>query len=280
MGRRLLSRGRKRDKGFDFKTELGGYEPPSFPALVTRALDLLSDSEIDMLRVAEVIELDPGVSSRMLRLVNSASMAPRSKVTSVHQAAMMLGRNQLEALLISVGAGNAIPNPPNSSYQHQRFWATAAKRATLASLIAGRVDPTRRSENFTAALLQDMAIPVLVLRAEPYADVLDYWHHTNEDLTNLEVSSFGWHHGDVAGWMGSTWEFPADFVDFMGDHHEGTSGQFLPAHVVSPIREADSLGDALVIEKAASLLDIPTDDMVAMINEAEIESEALAALLS
>jgi HD-like signal output (HDOD) protein len=280
MGRRLLSLGRKRDTAFDFKSELGGYEPPSFPALVTRALDLLSDSEIDMARVAEVIELDPGVSSRMLRLVNSAALAPRSKVTSVHQASMMLGRNQLEALLISVGAGNAIPNPPNSSYQHRRFWATAAKRATLASMIAGRVDPTRRSENFTAALLQDMAIPVLVLRAEPYSAVLDYWHNTNEDLTNLEVSSFGWHHGDVASWMGSNWGFPDEFVQCMVDHHEGTIGNLLPAHVVSPIRETDTDGDLIVIENGASILGLATDDIVTMISDAEVEAEALANLLT
>lgn len=279
MVRRLLSWNKDRSKTFDFKRDLGGYEPPSFPALIARALDLLADPAIDMMRVAEVVELDPGVSARMLRLVNSASIAPRSKVTNVHQAAVLLGRNELEALLISVGAGNAIPNPPCESYVHDRFWATAAKRAALASRIAAHVDPTRRSENFTAALLQDMAIPVLALRADRYGDVLSYWHNSNEDLTNLEMSSFGWHHGDVAGWMGSNWGFPQDFVAFMSAHHEGATGHLLPAHLVASIREADTEGDVLVIESTTAAVGLSSDAVVAMIADATAEAKGLAALL-
>lgn len=279
MVRRLLSKSRNRSK-FDFKTTLGGYEPPSFPTLVARALDLLADPTVDMMRVAEVVELDPGASARMLRLVNSAAMAPRSKVTSVHQAAVMLGRNQLEALLISVGAGSAIPEPVCPSHDHRRFWTTAAQRAALASRISDHVDPTRRSENFTAALLQDMAIPVLALRADLYGDILDYWHNSTEDLTNLEVSSFGWHHGDVASWMGANWGFSEDFVTFMTDHHEGAHGHLLPAHLVSPIREADDRGDLIVVETTVERVGLTSDAVVRMIAEARTEAEGLAALLS
>ena len=280
MVRRLLSRGRKKTNGVDFKTILGGYEPPSFPALVARALDLLADPTIDMLKVAEVVELDPGASARMLRLVNSASMAPRSKVTSVHQAAVLLGRNQLEALLISVGAGGAIPRPDCAGYDHARFWTTAAKRAAMASRISGHVDPTRRSENFTAALLQDMAIPILALRADQYCDLLEFWHETNEDLTNLEMSSYGWHHGDVASWMGATWGFTDDFVEFMRDHHEGTSGHLLPAHLVSPLREADDRGDIVVVESTVETLGLSPEVVMQMLDDATGEAQTLASLLA
>ncbi len=276
--RRLLSRARK-SEAFDFIEELGGYEPPSFPTLVSHALDLLTDADIDMGKVAAVIELDPGVSARMLRLVNSASMAPRSRITSVHQAAMMLGRNQLEALLISVGTGSVIPNPRCEHYEHRRFWSTAAKRATLASLLAQRVDPTRRSENFTAALLQDMAIPVLALTAATYDGVLGQWHNSSEDLTNLEVSSFGWHHGDVAAWMSSKWGFPCELVEFMSGHHEGSTPALSPAHVASAIREVGVAGDDFTVEYGSSVLGLPTDDMVALIAQAEVDAKDLARML-
>ncbi len=277
--RRLLSRARKPSKTFDFVEELGGYEPPSFPSLVSHALDLLTDADIDMGKVSAVIELDPGVSARMLRLVNSAWMAPRSTITSVHQAAMMLGRNQLEALLISVGTGSVLPHPACEHYEHHRFWSTAAKRATLASLLAQRVDPTRRSENFTAALLQDMAIPVLALNAATYDAILGQWHNSSEDLTNLEVGSFGWHHGDVAAWMSSNWGFPCELVDFMRSHHEGSEPALRPAHVASAIREVDVSGDDFTVEYGSTVLGLPTDEMVALINQAEVEAADLARML-
>lgn len=276
MIKRTLRASRVRRGGFDFKKELDGYQPPSFPALITQALDLLADHDIDMNRVSAILELDPGITARLLQFVNSSAIAPRSRVTSVNQAAVLLGRNQLEAVLISAGARAAIPRATGPNYNHARFWSTAAKRATLASSIAAEIDPTRRSENFTAALLQDMAIPVLTQRAKPYNLLLEQWHNGTEDLTNLEVNVFGWHHGDVASWMGETWGFPDDLVAFMGDHHDVVDNHLLPAHLVAPIREVGDDGDDEVIEAASSEVGLAPDVIVAMIVEAEEQAAELA----
>jgi HD-like signal output (HDOD) protein len=172
-----------------------------------------------------------------------------------------------------------IPSPNGVHFDHRRFWLAASKRASLASLLAERVDPTRRSENFTAALLQDMAIPVLALRAAPYGKILDQWHNSDEDLTDLEMGSFGWHHGDVAAWMGSTWGFPSEFVEFMKAHHEGSEPPLRPAHVASTIREVDNADDELTVDHGSALLGLTRDEMVSIITQAEIESARLAQLL-
>lgn len=271
---------RVRRGGFDFKKELGGYEPPSFPRLICEALDLLADPDVDMTTVSTLLELDPGVTARMLRFVNSAAIAPRSKVTNVNQAAMLLGRRQLEALLISAGAGAALPKATGPSFDHTRFWATAAKRAALASAIASEIDPTTRSENFTAALLQDMAVPVLTQKASPYNLLLEHWHNGSDDLANLEVNIFGWHHGDVAGWMGETWGFPDAMISFMSDHHDHVDNHLLPAHLVAPIREVGPKGDDEVVETTSSVLGLSTDAVAAMIVEAEVQAKELAELIS
>lgn len=272
--------GRDRRGRFDFKKELSGYQPPSFPALVSQALDLLADPAVDMTQVSKIIELDPGITARTLGFVNSAAVAPRSKVTSVNQAAVMLGRNQLEALLISAGAGAAIPKATGTNYDHARFWTTAAKRAALASAIAGYVDPSRRSENFTAALLQDMAIPVLTEKAKPYNTLLEHWHNGTQDLASLEVSLFGWHHGDVASWMGEVWGFPDEFLTFMTNHHDVVDSFLLPAQLVAPLREVGTSGDTEVIETASTALGLTTDTIVEMIETAEAQATDLAKLLS
>lgn len=264
----------------DFALTLGGYELPTFPALVAEALSQLGDPESDMQAVASTVERDPGATARVLKLVNSASFSPRSKVTSVHQGAMLLGRNQLESLLISVGAHGALPRPDCVGFEQDRFWASAARRAVLARMISDRVDPTRRSENFTAALLQDMAIPVLALRADTYGTVLEHWHNSTDDLAEIETSSYGWHHGMVASWMGETWNFPSDFTSFMSGHHSETDvTALLPARVVSPIREADSEGDERVIEEGSLRLNLGTDDLSLMIEQSGEEANQLAQLL-
>jgi HD-like signal output (HDOD) protein len=284
MIRKLLSRRssppRIAHDTIDFTAALGGYEPPSFPVVVAQALELLGDPASDMSAVSALVERDPAASTRVLRLVNSASFSPRSTVTSVHQSAVMLGRNQLEALLISVGAHNALPKSGGHGFDHSRFWVTSARRAVLASLVAERTDPTRRSENFTAALLQDMAVPVLASHDERYGDLLVHWHNSTEDLAALETDNYGWHHGTVASWMGTNWCFPSEFVDFMAGHHGAELvGALLPAQIVSPLREADTAGDEEVIEIGAEVMDLSTDELASLVATATHEATILAQLL-
>ena len=266
----------RRERTPNFTKLLGDYEPPSFPTFITQALDALADPETDMASVATIVQQDPGASARVLRVVNSAGFGLRTAATSVHQAATLLGRNQLEGLLISIGAQAAVPSPVDGGgFDHDRFWATASKRATLASLIAARIDPTRQSENFTAALLQDMGIPVLVSREARYGDVLAQWHAENSNLAVLEVEAFGWHHGEVAAWLGAAWDFPDHYLQLLTDHHAAERApQLVPAQLVAPIREADEDGDEQVVA-AAEAVGIAADDMVAMMAEAEERAEAM-----
>ena len=271
---------RRREQGPNFTRLLEGYEPPSFPTFITQALDALADLDTDMATIATIVQQDPGASARVLRVVNSAGFGLRTEATSVHQAATLLGRNQLEALLISIGARTALPSPPTGNgFDHHRFWSTCSKRAAMAALIAARLDPTRQSENFTAALLQDMGIPVLVTREPRYADVLQAWHAGDGTLCALESEVFGWHHGDVAAWLGERWDFPEHYLALLTDHHADTRApQLLPAQLVAPIREADDDGDDAVIA-AVEAVGIRADDAVTMIGEATERAAAMTGSL-
>jgi HD-like signal output (HDOD) protein len=259
---------------------IGDWQPPSFPAAIANALDQLRDNA-ELSEISHVLAADPGVTARILGLVNSATFSPRSPVASVKQASVMLGRNQLEALLTSIAAKRSLPSPSTQGFQEQRFWATASKRAILAGKVAEKTDPTRKSENFTAALLQDMAIPVLALTKDEYGSVLEYWHNSGEDLADLESKEYGWHHGMIAGQLSNTWNFPDELQQFMSQHHQTSSMTSFPAAVsVSPIREADRLGDELFVQTASELFDLESDLLVGMLEDSEAESSALSRMMS
>ncbi|NNM33179.1 MAG: HDOD domain-containing protein, partial [Gemmatimonadetes bacterium] len=138
-----------------------------------------------------------------------------------------------------------------------RFWSTAAKRAATAKLLAQELDPSTASESFTAALLQDMAVPVLLKqRGGLYADVVAAWHQGEMDLAQLERRSFEWDHALVGAQMGEHWQFPEDLVHAIGSHHSTDGGVFrtLPAvALVSNLREVDEdLGRDRLVAAAES----------------------------
>ncbi|MGI9612602.1 MAG: HDOD domain-containing protein [Acidimicrobiales bacterium] len=282
----LIPISRRRDKKLekqqrDLRAVIGDQELAAFPALVSDALRKISEPEFDLNQIADLLVRDPGVTMRLLGMVNSAALSRGRPITSVHQAVVILGRNQLESLLISLAVKGSLPSPTVAGFDGRRFWITAARRAAIAGQLASKTDPSRRSENFTAALLQDMALPVLAQRADGYSTTLQDWHESTSDLASLERSCHGWDHGEVGSLMATSWQFPSELVHFLDDHHSSPEpiDTLLPAKLVAPIRESDSSGDEQLIETASAVYPIPTDQLVDLIKAADEEANQLARLL-
>lgn len=214
------------------------FELPSFPAAMAEALRELADPEVDLRRVAQILERDPGLSVHFLRVANSAAMGLRSSVDSLDRAVAMLGRNQVESILIGRAVSGSLAST-SPLIEPTRFWTTAATRAVVASEIAVRLDPPRRSEHFTAGLLQDMALLVLSSQVPGYDDVLAGWYAGDvAELATAEHEAFGWDHAEIAAGMCREWNFPARLVEAVDTHHDGDDPRS-PSQLVSDWHEVD-----------------------------------------
>lgn len=260
---------------------LGDYELPSFPHVIAEALGLLSDADVSMSEVASLLELDPGLSVKLLRLTNSAAVGLRNPVHSLHQAVTILGRNQVESVLISTAATASIPNPHSPVFDCSRFWKSAASRAVVATGISAVIEPTRRSETFTAALLQDMALPVLVDHIEGYDLLLKRWYDGEViDLAAAEEETFGWDHASVAAKIGKMWEFPETLLNAIAMHHEvDDTTDMVGVRLVAGWHETDETrGRTLLLEQAARSPQLQEIDIEAIMDEALERVGEVAAL--
>ena len=85
--------------------------------------------------------------------------------------------------------------------------------------MADRVSPRDRGICFTAALLQDMAVPLLAdARPDAYGPILEASAGTPL-LQKLEQETLGLDHSEVAGWLCDTWEFPTGLAEAIRAHH-------------------------------------------------------------
>jgi HD-like signal output (HDOD) protein len=66
---------------------------PSPAGVAAQVIDVASDPEADLGRVAQVIGQDPALSAKMLRTANSAFYAGRRKSQNLRQAIVVLGLN-------------------------------------------------------------------------------------------------------------------------------------------------------------------------------------------
>jgi HD-like signal output (HDOD) protein len=215
----LLKR-RQKDPRAELKKLLGEYELPSVSSAVIDLLSLLRDPETPLAEVASRVEMDPGLTVRILRLINSAGFGLSAQVSNLQHAVALLGRSRLESLVLTFAAADRIPTRMECMDIGQ-FWTAAARRATLARVLAQHMHAATQAEAFTAGLLQDIAVPILAGRdPKGYSALLEQWHANDETgLDVLERELFGFDHATVGALMAEDWGLPKYLVNAIRDHH-------------------------------------------------------------
>ena len=224
----------KSDPKEKLKKTLKGYELPSFPAVVMQILQKIRSPYSSAASIAESLALDPGISVKLLRIANSAAFSPTKRVENLTQAIALVGISQLESLVLGVGVSKGMPKQSCQWHDPAEFWLTSAKRAILASELARHLCPAKESECFTAAFLQDLALPFLAChRSDIYAPIFKQWHLEGGDLAELERQHFEWDHAEVASWICAEWGLPENIAAAIRGHH----GEDIPEHkTLAPVR--------------------------------------------
>ncbi len=269
------------DSKAQLKEVFDGYSLPTFPAVYLEALRQIRDSSSTAASLADVLASDPGLTVRLLGTVNSAAFGLRSPVTSMHHAVSMLGRGHVESMLISLASHSALPADQCEGFEPDRFWLAAARRAATARALADRVTPAERSQCFTAALLSDMAVPVLCTRkGADYARILQRSHEGEGELPELELAAFGWDHAQVAALMCDEWGFPEVIAEAIASHH-GTSDpdvrELPPVTVAALIPEVDGdRGIAAVAERAHDVMGMDLDAAQELVENSFLQAGEIA----
>jgi HD-like signal output (HDOD) protein len=241
---------------------LAGFELPTFPSTVMSVLSRLRDPESSLEEIAAQIEMDPGIHVKILKTVNSAAFGLSRQVADLPRAIVLLGRSRLESLILSVVVKDALPIQGTSDFNQKRFWLTAARRATLARIFASHLHPATQAESFTAGLLQDVAVPVLMsAKGDDYAAVYNRWvTDPSTSLSQLEQESLDQDHAVVGAAMAAEWKLPTKLVEAIASHTDPVVGRTpdVAIKMVSLIRDdLDAPGTDKLAEVCVDKLEMP-----------------------
>ncbi len=134
---------------------------PAFPKSVQRVLELTRDVNSTPKDLVEVIDKDPVLTVKILKVVNSAYYSLPKQITSVGHAVVYLGFNTIKNLALSIAAIGMLPKSNEAGFDGQQYLLHSLATAAIAKQLALKVDDADPQDCFIAGLLHDFGKVVL-----------------------------------------------------------------------------------------------------------------------
>ncbi len=233
---------------------------PPVPQVYTRLCEVLKSPDSSIGDVGRVIETDPAMTAKILQVTNSAFFGLRREVTTVVQAASLLGLNTIKALVLARG----VFAPMDAARLPRGFsidvlWKHSMAVADCAQAIcqAENLPKEMTGDAYTAGLLHDAGELVFAAACtEDYARAFDYAVANAITLSEAERAVLGCTHAEVGAYLLGIWGLPHSIIEPVAYHHgpsESVGSTFSPLTAVY-------VADLLVLNRHREVLEHPAPE--------------------
>jgi HD-like signal output (HDOD) protein len=190
-----------------------GYQPPLLPAVALEVHNLAQKADIDAPKVVDVLQKDPVLAGRVLRIAQSAAFSPGGGITSLRDAVVRLGMRNLSDIALEVSMNvrifraRAYAEPMEMVRRHSTVCAHLARLVSTFTPIAAEYA-------FLCGLLHDvgMAAALIVLGEEK---------DTAAGMDPLMLSMIlQQSHQEASGIVARLWRLPMDVQLVLAHHHD------------------------------------------------------------
>jgi len=192
----------------------------SMPQSLSKILSTINTSDFSMDDLARIIMNDPGLTSKVLRMANSAFYRHQAEIGTVNQAVVMLGFTQVKCLALSASVFRSELFESKYGIDIKDMFSHFISVALGCKMLAEAADFKDTEEAFIAGLLHDIGL-VFFLHHFPndYMEVIRNYEKY-PSLMKAEKEILGIDHAEIGRLLAEKWNFPAGLCDAIGQHHQ------------------------------------------------------------
>jgi HD-like signal output (HDOD) protein len=194
---------------------------PALPQAAAMFVQKANDESTPIAELARIIETDSGLTTELLKYVNSSFVGLRSKAKTVQHTLTLLGRKPAKMHIITSATQGAVRARQSKLINQSSFWNATLQKALFARQIAILLKADKDLA-FAGAMLQDYLLPVV--SNELFDDYLEFVEHRDDMppvVCEFEQQKFGWDHAFAGAALAVRWHLPADLVCCILFHHYG-----------------------------------------------------------
>lgn len=219
---------------------------PSLTAVLNRIFAVVDDSKSSAVDIVRVLQLDPAITGKVLRLANSAYIGLPRTVSSIQNAVTLLGTRRIHSLVL-VSILSSVKKKECAPFPVISYWRHSVSTALIAEAIAKslrRYDcPIDENELFSAAILHDIG-KLIAGTLDPESFVQFYKQSILKDVPFYQTENGEESHSFLGGCYAEHWGFPNELKQCILLHHQPLSDNKLALRV-SIIHIADIMAHVL-----------------------------------
>ena len=190
-----------------------GYNLPTLSPVAMLLIERAADDTCSAQELASLVEQDPSLAVRVLRMANSAFFKPGSPVSTLTQAVVQLGFHRLRVMALSISLRDTFPLGRVGAMDYERFWRMSLYRGLIAMNLAAKDRTWSAEEAFVAGLIREIGLLIFFdLFIKGKGDEVEINADDYEAVLELEKNSYGIDHRQVGEAALKHWRFPEHII--------------------------------------------------------------------
>jgi len=179
----------------------------TLPAIVFRVFEVMDDPNSTATMIGRIVNDDPALTARLLKLVNSPFYGFAAKVDTVYRAIALLGHRELRSVVLAASAVKVFDGIPTELVSMPVFWKRSLYTAVVARVLAAYRRDREIERYFIAGLLHDIGSLLMYLRLpDEMTQVLQ--QESDAPVWQRESDIIGYNHAEVGGLLLKKWSLP------------------------------------------------------------------------
>ncbi len=190
-----------------------GYSLPALSPVALKLVELASDEKSSSMDLVRLIDKDPPLAARLLKLANSAFFGSRNPVSALNQAVVRIGFKRLRVMALSISLRDTFPMGKIGPLNYEKFWTISLYRALISKSLADAIKNSNADEAFTAGLLMEIGLLIFFdIFIKGKNEEVDLDLESIEDLLAWERDKYSVDHRQIGEIALRHWNFPENMV--------------------------------------------------------------------
>lgn len=215
---------------------------PTVPVIATQLLEIISEDRASVKQLLPIIENDPSLAIKILRVANSAYYGLFKNIDSLQQAVVLIGLSDLYNLVLGFSVIKSFSQHMENSValDWNYFWGHCVAVGSIAQLIKTEYRLPMIGNPYALGLLHDIGKLVLFQIVRPeFMEALKIQEERKVSAVEAEMETIGMDHALAGALLAERWHLPDSVIATMSLHHKSAPEESEYHGIISLITVAD-----------------------------------------